>query len=161
MTLIARNALGENKRPFRIVVGEEIALTPPMGWNSWNCWHGDVTQDAVLRAAKAMVAAGLDQHGWTYVNIDDAWQGVRGGPFNGIQPNKKFPDMKGLADQIHALGLKFGIYSGPWLTSYAGYIGSSCDNEDGTYDWIVAGNHNEFMRIGKDKGMSAPRRNHF
>jgi len=154
VTLVARNARGENKRPFRIVVGEQIALTPPMGWNSWNCWHGDVTQDAVLCAAKAMVAAGLDRHGWTYVNIDDAWQGVRGGPFNGIQPNKKFPDMKSLADQIHALGLKFGIYSGPWLTSYAGYIGSSCDNEDGTYDWIVAGNHNEFMRIGKDKGMS-------
>ena len=62
---------------------------------------------------------GLIDHGWTYVNIDDTWQGRRGGPFNGIQGNQKFPDMKELCDEIHAMGLKPGIYSTPWITSYA------------------------------------------
>ena len=57
---------------------------------------------------------GLINHGWNYINIDDGWQGVRGGEFNGIQGNQKFPDMKGLADSVHGLGLKIGIYSTPW-----------------------------------------------
>ncbi len=58
-----------------------------------------------------MAASGLIDHGWTYMNIDDAWQGKRGGPFNGIQGNSNFPDMKALCDEIHGLGLKAGIYS--------------------------------------------------
>ena len=62
----------------------------------------------MLRSARAMVSSGLIDHGWTYVNIDDTWQGPRGGPFNAIQGNKKFPDMKGLCDEIHAMGLKAG-----------------------------------------------------
>ncbi len=133
--LRAANALGSADRLLRIVVGEEIALTPPMGWNSWNCWGGGVDQDKALRSARAIVACGLDQHGWTYVNIDDAWQGARGGPLNAIQPDpKKFPDMKALSDQIHAMGLKFGIYSTPWVTSYAGRIGGSSENPDGKWD---------------------------
>jgi alpha-galactosidase len=145
----ARNSRGMARKPFQIVVGDKIALTPPMGWNSWNCWGGQVSQDQVLRSAKALVAAGLDRHGWTYVNIDDGWQGQRGGPSMSIQPNKKFPDMKALGDTIHAMGLKFGIYSTPWRGSYEGHIGSSCDRSDGIYGWIVSGDHNEFMRIGK------------
>ena len=149
VVLAAKNSLGTSTKPFRIVVGDQIALTPPMGWNSWNCWGGQVSQDQVLRSAKALVAAGLDRHGWTFVNIDDGWQGQRGGPFMGIQSNKKFPDMKALGDQIHALGLKFGIYSTPWRGSYEGHIGSSCDRPDGIYDWIASGNHNEVMRIVK------------
>ena len=73
VTFHAKNALGEAVKKFRITVGDKIALTPPMGWNSWNCWAGAVDQDKVLRAAKAMVASGLAQHGWTYINIDDTW----------------------------------------------------------------------------------------
>jgi len=148
VVLEAKNALGMSEKPFRIVVGDQIALTPPMGWNSWTCWGGQVSQDQVLHSAKALVAAGLDRHGWTYVNIDDGWQGQRGGPSMAIQPNKKFPDMKALGDQIHALGLKFGIYSTPWRGSYEGHIGSSCDRPDGIYDWIASGDHNEYLRIG-------------
>ena len=72
-----------------------------------------------------MVETGLVNHGWTYINIDDAWQAKRGGEFGGIQPNEKFPDMPGLCDEIHRLGLKAGIYSTPWNTSYAGFIGGS------------------------------------
>ena len=91
--------------------------------------------------AKAMVDKGLADYGWTYINIDDAWQGKRGGKYNAIQGNAKFPDIQGLSRYIHEKGLKLGIYSSPWTGTYAGYIGSSCDNEDGTYDWIEAGLH--------------------
>jgi alpha-galactosidase len=134
VTFGAKNALGSAARPFRIVVGDQIALTPPMGWNSWNCWAGAVDQDKVLRAAKAMVASGLAQHGWTYVNIDDTWQGQRTPPSYALQPDpKKFPDMKGLADAIHGLGLKAGIYSTPWITSYARHAGGSANTPDGAW----------------------------
>ncbi len=85
--LTARNALGEATRELRIVIGERIALTPPMGWNSWNCWARDVTQEQVLSSARAMVESGLVNHGWTYINIDDGWQGRRGGRYNAIQTN--------------------------------------------------------------------------
>jgi alpha-galactosidase len=132
--LRARNIFGGAAKRFRIVVGDDIALTPPMGWNSWNCWGTGVDQDKVLRSARAMKAAGLDQHGWTYINIDDAWQGVRGGPFNALQGNKKFPDMKALCDAIHSLGLKAGIYSTPWVTSYGNHAGGSAENPRGDWD---------------------------
>jgi alpha-galactosidase len=80
-----------------------------------------------------MVQSGLINHGWTYINIDDAWQGGRGGPFHAIQGNTNFPDMKGLCDEIHGLGLKAGIYSTPWTTSYANHIGGSSENEEGEW----------------------------
>ena len=150
VTLSAKNALGQADKKFRIVVGDKIALTPPMGWSSWNCWGDAVSQEKVLSSARAMVEKGLSQHGWTYINIDDGWQGKRGGEFNAIQPNSKFPDMKKLADDIHGLGLKFGIYSGPWRGTYAGYVGGSSDNADGTYDWVESGNVNEFYKLNKD-----------
>jgi alpha-galactosidase len=150
VTLRATNALGVATKSFRIIVGDKIALTPPMGWSSWNCWGDAVSQDKVLASARAMAEKGLSQHGWTYINIDDGWQGKRGGELNAIQPNKKFPDMKKLADEIHDLGLKFGIYSGPWRGTYAGYPGGSSDNADGTYAWVESGDVNEFFKLNKD-----------
>jgi alpha-galactosidase len=134
VTVKAQNAQGEASRQLRIVVGEEIALTPPLGWNSWNCYAEAVDQDKVLATAKAMVTRGLKDHGWTYVNIDDTWQGERGGPFQGIQGNDKFSNMKGLCDTIHAMGLKVGIYSTPWATSYAKRIGGSSNDPSGKWD---------------------------
>ena len=140
--LYATNSLGKAERNLRIEVGQKIALTPPMGWNSWNCWGNSVSQDKVMSSAKAMVEKGLVNYGWSYINIDDGWQGIRGGKFHGIQPDRKFPDMKKLADDLHNMGLKLGIYSGPWLSTYAGHIGSQCNNPQGTYEWIEAGKHN-------------------
>lgn len=134
VTLRAENARGVDEKQFKIVVGETIALTPPLGWNSWNCWGPNVDAEKVRRSARAMVESGLIEHGWTYINIDDAWQAPqRGGPFNAIQGNDKFPDLQALCDEIHALGLKVGIYSTPWITSYAGYVGGSADNPEGTW----------------------------
>lgn len=123
--LKARNRLGAVENTFTIVGGNEIALTPPMGWNSWNCWGSQVSEEKVRAAARAMVTSGLRDHGWPYLNIDDSWQGARGGPFQAIQPNAKFPRIGELADEVHGLGLKIGIYSTPWRVSSARYLGTT------------------------------------
>ena len=127
IVLVAKNSKGESQKRFRIICGDQIALTPTMGWNSWNCFAHAVSAEKVKAAAAAMVKSGLINHGWTYVNVDDFWQNHRDskdptlrGEFrdtNGIiVPNARFPDMKGLADYVHSLGLKAGLYSspGPW-----------------------------------------------
>lgn len=135
VTLSAKNDLGTGSKKFRLVIGDEIALTPPLGWNSYNCWGGDVDADKVMRSARALIAFGLDQHGWTYVNIDDTWQGGRGGPLLALQPDPhRFPDMKKLCDDVHALGLKAGIYSTPWTVSYGNRLGGSAQTPDGKWD---------------------------
>jgi alpha-galactosidase len=147
VVLRAGNALGQAEKKFRIVVGDRIGLTPAMGWNSWNCWANAVDQEKVLRSAHYMAQSGLKDHGWTYVNIDDTWQAPRGGAFNGLQGNEKFPDLKSLCGAIHAMGLKAGIYSTPWITSYGGYPGGSSDDRSGK--WTADMNNNSFHRLGK------------
>ena len=147
VALTVSNELGTAEREFRIVVGNRISLTPPLGWNSWNCWAGAVDDANVRASAQAMVEKGLVDHGWTYINIDDTWQGVRGGRFNAILANEKFPDMKALSEFVHGLGLKIGIYSTPWITSYAGYCGGSSDSEDGAWNKEMGGN--KFWKHGK------------
>ncbi len=131
--LHAKNALGASTKNFKIVAGETISLTPAMGWNSWNHYGSRVTEDIVVQNAKAMTDSGLINHSWTYINIDDTWQGERTGMAHALQGNEKFPDMKGMCDQVHAMGLKLGLYSTPWETSYAGYPGGSSDNPDGKW----------------------------
>ena len=125
------NKEGTAERDLLIKVGEEICLTPPMGWNSWYCQSESVSEEQIKRTALTFKEKGLIAHGWTYVNIDDCWQGTRGGKLNSIQTNKRFADMKGLCDFIHDLGLKAGIYSTPWMSSYAGFIGGSAPNTKG------------------------------
>ncbi len=148
VVLRASNALGTAQKNFRIVCGDKIALTPPLGWNSWNSWAGSVDQDKVMRSARVLVSSGLINHGWTYVNIDDTWQGERGGAHQGILGNEKFPQMKQLCDDIHALGLKIGIYSTPWVTSYAGFRGGSSDEASG--HWEKLKDYQGNWRLGKN-----------
>ena len=140
VTLRATNSLGAAEKSFRIVVGEEIALTPPMGWNSYNCFGERVTQDLALRAAHTMIKLGLDQHGWPYVNMDDGWQGrQRGGPYHSLQPDpERFTDIKAMVNEIHSLGLKAGIYSTPWTETYGGRLGGSSERPEG--NWPPEGN---------------------
>lgn len=101
----------------------ELSPTPPMGWNSWNHFHGSVDEADVKAAAKAMVTSGMAAAGYKYIVIDDTWQGKRDAE-GAIQPNSKFPDMPGLVEYVHSLGLKFGIYSSPGPETCAGYAGS-------------------------------------
>jgi alpha-galactosidase len=152
ITIVAKNGSGTAEREFRIIVGDKLALTPPMGWNSWNGWGDFVTQENVRSTAEAIVKTGLIDHGWTNVNIDIGWEGKRGGKFNAIQPNERFPDMKGLCDYIHSLGLRVGIYSTPWTRAYFGYTGGSSDNKDGSQKEIeISKASNVGHYIGKYK----------
>jgi alpha-galactosidase len=135
LVLHAQNKAGRNDRSFKIIVGEKIALTPPMGWNSWNIYATKITQDLVAANAKAMVSSGLIDHGWTYLNIDDCWQGSRGGVNHAILPDSAiFPNMQALCDEVHGLGLKIGIYSTPWVESYGHHVGGSAMNPEGTFE---------------------------
>ena len=148
--IMATNDLDTAAQPLTVKIGDAIALTPPMGWNGWNVWARTIDREKVLAAANALVASGLSNYGWTYVNIDDAWQGQRGGPLTALQPNEKFPKFKEMVDQIHALGLKAGLYSTPYISSYAGYSGDSSDYPQGgeTYENIQG---QSFHRIGKHR----------
>lgn len=100
-----------------------LAATPPMGWNSWNHFAGKVDDAGVRAQADAMVTSGMRDAGYTYVNIDDTWEAGRDAQGN-ILTNSKFPDMKALADYVHAKGLKIGIYSSPGAKTCAKFEGS-------------------------------------
>ncbi len=118
LTLTALAAFSQEPAP-----PQAVALTPPMGWNSWNYFHGNVTEQDVHGAADALVSTGMKDVGYVYVNIDDTWEGERDA--NGVlHTNSKFPDMKALADYVHSKGLKLGIYSSPGPKTCAGYAAS-------------------------------------
>jgi alpha-galactosidase len=127
-----------------------LARTPPMGWNSWNLFAEKIDDKTVREIADALVTSGMRDAGYIYVNIDDTWQGVRDA--NGVlSSNRKFPDMKALADHLHAKGLKLGVYSSPGPRTCAGYPGSYGHEEQDArtlaawgidylkYDWCSAG----------------------
>lgn len=148
-----RNAKGTATGQITIVGGDhKLALTPPLGWNSWNAW-GPLVDDAKVRAAAdAIDRSGLAGEGYTYVNIDDAWEaGWRTGP-NGrndghagrdpngeITTNEKFPDMRALTDYIHSKGLKAGIYSGPGPTTCQGLMASYQHEAQDARTWATWG----------------------
>jgi alpha-galactosidase len=147
------NARGKTTQTLVLKVGDAIALTPPLGWNSWNCFASDVTAENIRQTGERLITTGLADFGWTYVNIDDCWMrrpatndpvvqtkpewaktfeqaiGRKRIRFNEDQmigkvrddqgmilANQDFPDMKGLTDFLHGLGLRAGIYisPGPW-----------------------------------------------
>lgn len=115
----AENACGEDSKTilFRICP-RGICQTPLMGWTSWNAFVEKIDQDRILQMAKLLLQTGLAEYGYQYVNIDSEWQGQYGGEYYAIQPNAKFPDMGKLCADIHALGLKCGIYSTPMVNAF-------------------------------------------
>jgi len=124
VTVNAISAYGTATARLTIVGGtDRLALTPPMGWNSWNVWGTSVDDAKVREAIDWLDRSGLADHGFCYINIDDAWEGQRDADGR-IQTNEKFPDMKALADYAHSKGLKLGIYSSPGPKTCAGYEGS-------------------------------------
>src|ERR1700716_3770844 len=103
-----------------------LALTPPMGWNSWNKFACNVSEDLIKGAADAMVSSGMKEAGYEYVVIDDCWQVSRDANGNIVADSQRFPSgIKGLADYVHSKGLKFGIYSDAGVKTCAGRPGSS------------------------------------
>ena len=132
----AKNSKGKTKRNFKIVAGEKIALTPPMGWNSWYTHYDRITDKMTREAADLMISSGMADVGYSYVNIDDCWSNAttyikdpkRVGPSRddqgNILPNSYFPDMNGLTDYIHSKGLKAGIYTSPSNITCTGFTGA-------------------------------------
>ncbi len=146
--------------PLRPVRWNGLARTPPMGWNSWNRFASRVDDATVRQVADAMARNGMRDAGYIYVNIDDTWAGERDARGK-IHPNRKFPDMKALADYVHSKGLKLGIYSSPGPVTCEGYEGSyGYERQDANtyaawgidflkYDWCSA------FTIYKDSDMQA------
>jgi len=123
VTVRAKNRRGQAKKEFKISVGDTLALTPPLGWNSWNCFADKVDGEKIRMAVDAMVSSGLIEHGWAYMNIDDGWQAGRD-PAGNIQPNEKFHDMQALVAYVHEKGLRIGLYSSPGPKTCEGFVGS-------------------------------------
>ena len=103
-----------------------LAMTPPMGWNSWNTFTWNINEDLVCGAADALCASGLKDKGYEYVVIDDCWSLKQRDENGRLVPDpEKFPHgMKAVADYVHSKGLKFGMYSCCGTHTCAGYPGS-------------------------------------
>ena len=123
ITVVAINKFGKDQKILTIKAGNTLAITPPMGWNSWYCYGLNVTEENVRASVKVLQKSGLVDHGWNYINIDDGWNAERVAD-GAIEPNKKFKDMKALGDWIHANGLYYGIYTSPGVRTCGGYPGS-------------------------------------
>ena len=147
VTLTARNDAGAAKKEFTIVVGDTLALTPPMGWNSWYIHYHRVTGEVMRESADMMVASGMADYGYMYVNIDDCWMRIEPEYFEQVKgrltgfdmsgvigelrdsqgnilPNGNFPDMRAMTDYIHAKGLRAGTYISPGPRTCQRYAGS-------------------------------------
>lgn len=118
------NKAGKAFQILTFKVGDQLALTPPMGWNSWNCWGLAVSEDKVKSSAQALIDKGLSDYGWSYINIDDGWQQPKRAADSSVIPNEKFSNMKALGDWLHDKGLHFGIYSSPGPLTCGGFLGS-------------------------------------
>lgn len=123
IVVVAQSTPSHKSAPKAQLTPSKVAQTPPMGWNSWNYFFEKVTDKDIRDSADQIVASGMKDAGYVYVNIDDTWEGKR--DENGVlHTNEKFPDMKALADYVHSKGLKIGIYSSPGPKTCAGYEGS-------------------------------------
>jgi alpha-galactosidase len=104
---------------------EQLALTPPMGWNSWNKFACNVDETIIRQTADAIVSSGMKDAGYQYVNIDDCWHGARDSLGFIHADTARFPSgIKALADYIHSKGLKLGIYSDAGSKTCGGRPGS-------------------------------------
>lgn len=147
--LIAQNRIGVHKQKVVFKISDTISLTPPMGWNGWNSWAREIDQQKVISSARSLIHHRLSDYGWHFINIDDTWQGQRGGEFNGLLANEKFPSFDKMMDTLHAWGLKVGVYSTPWISSYAGFPGGSSNEINGFFSDEVRLNKRNYRFIGK------------
>lgn len=118
-------SIGAARAQREATLVDSLALTPPMGWNSWNQFEWEVSDPLIREIADAMVESGMRDAGYRYIIIDDYWVGGRD-PKNRLFPDPiRFPEgMKALADYVHGLGLKLGIYSDAAELTCAGVTGS-------------------------------------
>jgi alpha-galactosidase len=170
VTLKAVNPRGNATRSFKIVVGDQLGLTPQMGWNGWYTLYARPTDTDIRKAADAMLASGMADYGYQFIDLDDGWarkpglsDAVLGEPVRDpdgtIRPNGNFPDMASLTAYIHSLGLKAGIYSGPGpltcakLTASYGHEAADAQQYSKwgfdllKYDWC------SYTRVAKDRSL--------
>jgi alpha-galactosidase len=112
--------------PLSAQKAENLALTPPMGWNSWNTFQTNIDENLVLGVAKAMKENGMLAAGYNYIVLDDGWMTKTRDPLGNLIPDPvKFPHgMKALADELHAMGFFFGLYNCAGSMTCASYPGS-------------------------------------
>lgn len=106
---------------------ENLAMTPPMGWNSWNTFQTNISDELVRGIADVMVSSGMKDAGYTYIVLDDGWMTHERDPKTGdlVPDPKKFPNgMRALIDYVHSKGLKFGLYNCAGTQTCAGYPGT-------------------------------------
>jgi len=150
LKVTAGNAKGKAVRTLSLKVGDAVGLTPSLGWCA--CGLGEaVSADKVEAAAEALVRSGLADHGWCYVSVADLWQDKSRSADGTIRPNANFADVKGLADFLHARGLKLGLGSVTSLETARGGAGSWLHEEQDartfaawgcdavTYRWVDPG----------------------
>lgn len=155
VTLTAKNQKGRSVKSFKIISGDKIGLTPPMGWNHWYAYYDKPTDKLIRQVADVMLTTGLADAGYDYICIDDCWtnahknnkmnpqdtlrKGTRRDPQGNILPNAYFPDMKNMTDYLHTRGFKAGIYSSPAKVTCAGFEGSFGHEEQDAKQWATWG----------------------
>lgn len=139
VTWKASNKAGCGKGKMVLKIGDDIALTPPMGWNSWNCWGLEVSQEKVVSSAQALITSGLADYGYSYINIDDAWQAAERSADGTLLPGDRFPDIAALGEWLHTKGLKLGIYSSPGNLTCGKYLGSLGHEQKDADTWNAWG----------------------
>lgn len=141
VNITSENKLGKTTRNLEIKIGNLLALTPPMGWNSWNTFRDKISDSLVRGIADSMVSSGMRDLGYQYVNIDDLWQLAERDKDGNIQvDSSKFPNgIKALADYVHSKGLKLGIYSDAADKTCGGVAGSYGYEERDAKDFAAWG----------------------
>lgn len=119
ITVNAENEIGKSKKEIHYIINKNVmALTPILGFTSWNAFAEGVDAEKIERTAFLLDEKGFSDYGYQFINIDSGWQEKYGGKLDAVQPNFKFPDMKKTVEYIHSLGLKAGIYSTPFKNAW-------------------------------------------
>ncbi len=141
VTLTATNKYGVSTSNLTIKIGDLLALTPPMGWNSWNTFADKINDSLVREIADSLVSTGMRDLGYQYINIDDYWQLVERDANGKLQVNnEKFPNgLKVVADYVHSKGLKIGLYSDAADLTCGGVAGSYGHEEQDAKDFEAWG----------------------
>lgn len=157
-TVKATNAEGSALRDFKLIVGPgRLMLTPQLGWDSWNAYANDVSDEIVRKEARAMIDTGLASRGYASINIDAGWQGKRDGYYpEALLANSKFPNMEKLFKDLHAMGLRVGLYSSPMIFTWGSatsvhYQGSTTF----PVDWEESGHYYPIGKTHKEAADAA------
>ena len=119
-----KNKAGKCTATHTIRIGDKCISAPPMGWNSWNVWGMQVSEEKVKQAIDAFLSTRLADYGWSFVNIDDGWQAAERNKDSVLMWNEKFNNIPALATYAHRFGLKLGIYSSPGKYTCGNKLGS-------------------------------------